>query len=185
MSEAPADFVEEPIAEGPPVLGVHPEVPRLGGEVPRRVMVKRLVGLLVDVVGTMANNRGCTCPRHSCCGMQVSEKSQVAFVREQLVFRDSREEDVIAVYLVLHGVMTCKVGFLPAHLNQRAHDYDGLVARVVAVYTDRCTNVVKRQNIGATRGAALIGLLGNVSSFNSIPLTSLICSVDEFNLSKD
>jgi hypothetical protein len=34
MSEAPAEFVEEPIAEGLPVLGVRPEVPRLDGEVP-------------------------------------------------------------------------------------------------------------------------------------------------------
>ncbi len=34
MSEAPADFIEEPIAEGLPVLGVRPEVPCLGGEVP-------------------------------------------------------------------------------------------------------------------------------------------------------
>jgi hypothetical protein len=72
MSEAPADFIEEPIAEGPPVLGVRPEVPCLGGKVPRRVMVERLVGTLVDVVRTAANNGGRTCPRHSCCGMQVS-----------------------------------------------------------------------------------------------------------------
>ena len=34
MSKAPADFVKEPIAERPPVLGVRPEVPCLGGEVP-------------------------------------------------------------------------------------------------------------------------------------------------------
>jgi hypothetical protein len=34
MSEAPTDFVKEPIAEGLPVLGVRPEVPCLGGEVP-------------------------------------------------------------------------------------------------------------------------------------------------------
>ncbi len=160
MSKAPADIVEEPIAEGPPVLGVRPKVPRLGGEVPRCVMVERLVGTLVDVVGTAANNRGRTCPRHSCCGMQVSEKSQVAFVREQMVFRDSREEDVIAVYFVLHGVMTCKVGFLPAHLNQCARDYNGLVARVVAVYTDCCTNVVKRQKYWRNKGCCAARIIG-------------------------
>jgi len=37
------------------------------------------------------------------------------------------------VYLCMHGVLTCKVGFLPAHLNRRAHEYDGLVARVISV----------------------------------------------------
>jgi hypothetical protein len=92
--------------------------------------------------------------------MQVSEKSQVAFVREQMVFRDSHEEDVITVYLVLHSVMTCKVGFLPAHLNQRARDYDGLVARVVAVYTDRCTNVVKRQKYWRNKGCCAARIIG-------------------------
>jgi hypothetical protein len=66
----------------------------------------------------------------------VVERSTVVFRREQLVFRDQREEDVIAVYLISHGVMTCKVGFLPAHLNHRARDYDGLVARVVSVHTE-------------------------------------------------
>jgi hypothetical protein len=160
MSKAPADFVEEPIAEGPPVLGVRPEVPRLGGEVPRGVMVERLVSTLVDVIKTAANNRGRTCPRHSCCGMQVSEKSQVAFVREQMVFRDSCKEDVIPVYLVLHGVMMCKVGFLPAHLNRRARNYDGLVARVVAVYTERCTNVVKRQKYWRNKGCCVARIIG-------------------------
>ena len=54
----------------------------------------------------------------------------VAFCRQKLVFRDGVEEDVLAVYLCMHGVLTCKVGFLPAHLNRRAHEYDGLVARV-------------------------------------------------------
>jgi hypothetical protein len=123
-------------------------------------MVERLVGTLVDVVGTTANNRGCTCPCHSCCGMQVSERLQVAFVREQMVFCDSCEEDVIAIYLVLHGVMTCKVGFLPAHLNRGARDYDGLVAGVVAVYTDRCTNVVKHQKYWHNKGCCVARIIG-------------------------
>ena len=76
---------------------------------PWRIVVECLVGTLVDVVGTTATNRGRSCFRHSCCGSQVSEKSTVAFRREQMVFRDGHEEDVIAVHLVLHGVMMCKV----------------------------------------------------------------------------
>jgi hypothetical protein len=54
-------------------------------------MLERLVGTLVDVVGTTANNRGRSCPRHSCCGSQVVERSTVVFCREQLVFCDQRE----------------------------------------------------------------------------------------------
>ena len=127
---------------------------------PRGVVVERLVGTLVDVVGTTATNRGRSFFRHSCCGSQVTEKSTVAFCREQMIFRDGRKEDVIAVYLVLHGVMTCKVGFLPAHLNRRARDYDGLIARVISVYTDRCTNVVKWQKYWRNHGCCAARIVG-------------------------
>jgi len=115
-------------------------------------MLDRLVGTLVDIVGTTANNRGRSCPHHSCCRLQVEERSTVAFRREQLVVRDQLEEDVIAVYLIRHGVVMCKVGFLPVHLNHRARDYDGLVAHVLSVYSDRSTNLVKRQKFRRNHG---------------------------------
>jgi hypothetical protein len=91
----------------------------------------------------------------------VVERSTVAFRREKLVFRDQQEEDVIAVYLISHGVMTCKVGFLPAQLNHRARDYDGLVARVVSVYSDRCTNLVKRQKFRRNHGCCAAKIVGD------------------------
>jgi hypothetical protein len=153
--DAPPPVEDDPIAEGVPVVPVRGAVASSRG-----VPLERLVGTLVDVVGTTANNRGRSCPRHSCCGMQVVEKSTVAFRREQLVFREGREEDVIAVYLVVHGVITCKVGFLPAHLNHRARDYDGLVARVVSVYSDRCTNLVKRQKFRRNFGCCAAKIIG-------------------------
>ena len=84
----------------------------------------------------------------------------VAFCRQKLVFRDGVEEDVLAVYLCMHGVLTCKVGFLPAHLNHRAHEYDGLVARVISVYSDRCTNVVKRQKFWRNKGCCVARIVG-------------------------
>ena len=126
----------------------------------RCVVVERLVRTLVDVVGTTATNRSHSCPHHSCCGMQVEERLTVAFRREQMVFRDQSKEDVIAVYLVLHGVMTCKVGFLPAHLNRRTRDYDWLIARIVSVYTDRCTNVVKHQKFWRNNGFCAVRIVG-------------------------
>jgi hypothetical protein len=151
VHDAPPPVDEEPIAEGVPVVPVQGAVTAVPS---RRIMLERLVGTLVDVVGTTANNRGRSCRRHSCCGSQVVERSTVAFRREQLVFRDQREEDVIAVYLISHGVITCKVGFLPAHLNHRARDYNGLVARVVSVYSDCCTNLVKRQKFRRNHGCS-------------------------------
>jgi hypothetical protein len=163
LCEAAAEEValEEPIAEGVPVLlGGRGGAPSHAGVVPRRVVVERLVGTLIDVVGTNANNPGCACSRHSCCGAQVAERTMVAFCREQLVFCDGCAEDVIAVYLCEHGVLTCKVGFLPAHLNCRARDYDGLVAHVMLVYTDRCTNVVKRQKFWHNKGCCAARIVG-------------------------
>jgi hypothetical protein len=88
VQDAPPPVDEEPIPKGVPVVPVQGAV----AAVPScRIMLERLVGTLVDVVGTTANNRGRSCPRHSCCGSQVVERSTVVFRREQLVFCDQRE----------------------------------------------------------------------------------------------
>ncbi len=76
------------------------------------------------------------------------------------MIRDGCEEDVLAVYLCVHGVLTCKVGFLPAHLNCCVHEYDGLVACVISVYSDRCTNVVKRQKFWRNKGCCVARIVG-------------------------
>ena len=62
---------EEPIAEGVPLA---PAQWPVAANPACHVVVERLTGTLVDVVGTTATNRGRSCPRHSCCGMQVAEK---------------------------------------------------------------------------------------------------------------
>ena len=157
VEDAPPPVDEEPIAEGVPMVPVQGAVATVPS---RRIALERLVGTLVEVVGTTANNRSHSCPRHSCCGSQVAERSTVMFRREQMVFRDQREEDVITVYLFLHGVMTCKVGFLPLHLNLCTRDYDGLVAHVVSVYSDRSTNVVKRQKFRRNHGCCAAKIVG-------------------------
>ncbi len=71
------------------------------------------------------------CSRHYCCSMQVMKRVMVTFCHKQLIFCDGHKEDVIAIYLCEHGVLTCKVGFLPTHLNCCTCEYDGLVARVM------------------------------------------------------
>ena len=155
----PPPVDEEPIAEGFPVVPVQGAV----AAVPScQIPLEHLVGTLVNVVGTTANNRGRSCPRHSCCGSQVGERSTVVFRCEQLVFRNQREEDVVAVYLISQGVMTCKVGFLLAHLNHCARNYDGLVAHVVSVYSDRCTNLVKWQKFRRNFGCCTAKILGEM-----------------------
>jgi hypothetical protein len=56
--------------------------------------------------------------------------------------------------------MTCKIGFLPVHLNRHARNYNGLVARVIAVYSDRCTNVMKCQKFWRNKGCWVARILG-------------------------
>jgi len=62
VQDAPPPVDEEPIAEGVPVVPVQGAV----AAVPSRlIMLERLVGTLVDVVGTTTNNRSRSCPHHS------------------------------------------------------------------------------------------------------------------------
>ena len=69
----------------------------------------------------------------------------VPFYCKQLIFCDGHEEDLIAIYLCEHSIITCKVGCLPAHLNCHMGEYDGLIVHMIAVYTNHCANVAKHQ----------------------------------------
>jgi hypothetical protein len=99
--------------------------PQLGSE--HASIVTHLVNKLVNIVGTSAKDRGCNCPFHDCCGMQLQVGSKVCFHREQLMYCEGREEDVLAVYVMGDRRMTCKVGFLHQHLAVRANVYDRLM----------------------------------------------------------
>jgi hypothetical protein len=128
----------------------------------RDTVVSRLVHRLVDIVGTGANNRGCSCIHHKTCGMQVKVGRKVMFRWEKVVYQDQgQEEDTIAVFLVANGIMMCKVGFLPAHLARRVQDYDGLIVHVISIYSDRCNNMVKRQKFWRNKGCCVARILGS------------------------
>jgi hypothetical protein len=116
---------------------------------------------MVDIVGTSAKDRGCNCPFHNCCGMQLQVGSKVRFHWEQLIYCEGRKEDVLAVYVVGDHTMTCKVGFLPQHLAVRADVYDGLYACIMSVYSDRCTNVLKREKFYQNMGCCIACVLGD------------------------
>jgi hypothetical protein len=110
---------------------------------------------MVDIVGTSAEDRGCNCPHNACCGMQLQVGSTVCFRQEQLIYCKGREEDVLAVYLVGDSMMTCKVGFLPHHLAVRANAYNGLYAPIVSIYSNRSTNMLKRDKFWHKKGCCV------------------------------
>jgi hypothetical protein len=131
----------------------------------RDTVIARLVSTLIDIAGT-GTSRGRSCNRHETCGMQVEVGTKVMFRWEKVVYRDQEEEDAVAVFLVANGTMMCKVGFVPAHIARHAQDYDGLIVRVISVYSDRCMNVVKRQKFWRNKGCCVARILGSCPIFS-------------------
>ena len=161
-----------PAAVAEPAPAVAEEAPAIAEEQTaapdgraRAAAIARVVGTLVDIVGTSAEDRGRSCSRHTCCGHQISKGSVVRFVQERMAWRDQgRVEDVLAVYAVAgDGTTSCKVGFLPLHLAVRPGAYDGVRARVVSVYSDRSSNVVKRQKYWRNKGCCVARVLGDAN----------------------
>jgi hypothetical protein len=65
------------------------------------------------------------------------------------------------VYVVGDSTMTCKVGFLPQHLAMWANAYDGLYARIGSIYSDRRTNMLKREIFWQNKGCCVAHVIGN------------------------
>jgi hypothetical protein len=87
---------------------------------------------------------------------------KVKVLKERMKYRRDEEDDVLAVYLISNGVVGCKVRFLGQHLaTMRADDYDGIILRIVEVYTDRCNSVVKRNKMHRNEGCCVGKILGD------------------------
>ena len=164
--------VDVPAAVAETARAVTEETPAVAEEQPaapdgraRATAIARVVGTLVDIVGINAKDRGRSCSRHNCCGLQISKGSVVCFVRERMAWRDQgKVEDVLAVYAVAgNGTTSCKVGFLPLHLAVRPGAYDGVNARVVLVYSNCSSNVVKRQKYWRNKGCCVARVLGDAN----------------------
>jgi hypothetical protein len=147
--EAPNAAYGSPAVVGSAAMH-HGRAPQLGGY--HASIVACLVNTMVDIIGTSAKNRRCNCPFHDCCGMQLQVGSKVCFHWEQLIYREGCKEDVLAVYVMGDRTMMCKVGFLPQHLAVRADVYDGLYACIMSVYSNRCTNMLKREKFYRNMG---------------------------------
>ena len=77
-------------------------------------------------------------------------------------YRGDEEDDVLAVYLLVGGVVGCKVGFLSQALaSMRVDDYNGVIIHVLEVYNERCMSIVKQNKVYRNDGCAMGKLLGD------------------------
>ena len=89
-------------------------------------------GVLVNIFGIKASNRGRSCEEHTCYGSSLELYSVVRLIREHIVVDAGQEKVALAVYWVTNAVDRCRVGFLPRHLLKHSKKYDGKAAHIVA-----------------------------------------------------
>ena len=105
----------------------------------------KLFGSLVEVVGIGESQRGRSCNKHHVCGSQLHEGGYVCFRKTQFAWRGGDEKDVLEVFHLDSGIISCKVGYLPKHLAARADRYNGLCARIVEIYS-RGSNPLRQRH---------------------------------------
>jgi hypothetical protein len=92
-------------------------------------------GIIVEIVGTEAGDRGSTCKEHTInCG-EMLEEDVVVHLRKVQVVVNGKEETVIAAILVTDGIDRCRVGSLKRHMVWHAVHFDGALAQVTRVFS--------------------------------------------------
>ncbi len=92
-------------------------------------------GIVVEIVGTEAGDRGRMCEEHTVnCG-EVLEEDVVVHLRKVQVVVDGKEETAIAAVWVTDGIDRCRVGFLKRHMVQNAAHFDGALVQVTRVFS--------------------------------------------------
>ncbi len=90
-------------------------------------------GIIVEIVGTDAGNRGRTCEEHPVNCDVVLEEDVVVCLRKVQVMIDGREETAIAAVWVTDGINHCHVGLLKRHMVRHAVRYNSALAQVTRV----------------------------------------------------
>ena len=87
-------------------------------------------GILVDIVGINASDKGRSCEEHASCRSVLKIDTLVRFRLVQ-IWCNGQEETALAVYWVTAGIDRCRVGFLPRHLLKHHAAYNGKLAQIV------------------------------------------------------
>jgi hypothetical protein len=92
-------------------------------------------GIVVDIVGAEAGDRGRTCEEHTInCGEVLEEDVVVRLWKVQIMV-DGREEMGIAAVWVTDGINRCRVGFLKRHMVRHAVCFDGALVQVTRFFS--------------------------------------------------
>ena len=101
-------------------------------------------GLVLDIIGIAAGERGCRCEDNMvCCGDLLEEDSVVRLRMERILVpnflagkgRKKREVTAITINWVTDGVDRCRVGFLPRAYALEGAIYDRVLCRVTEVFS--------------------------------------------------
>ena len=115
-------------------------------------------GVLFEIVGTKYSNNGRSCRHHRACGALLYEDALVS-IRKVEVEISKIPEPALAVYLVVDGRDTCRVGFLKKNLVKHSNLYVGKLAQVNEIYSDESASSIKKkinhQNGGCARAELL------------------------------
>ncbi len=114
-------------------------------------MVFHPSGIVVEIIGTEANDQGRSCEEHPInCGEVLEPDVVVRLRKVQLMVEvKGREETAIAAIWVTDGMDCCRVGFLPRHMVKHAARYDGSLVQVTRVLSGdptRCDSAERRMH---------------------------------------
>jgi hypothetical protein len=111
----------------------------------RPVGAKHPSGLVLDIVGIAAGDRGCRCEDHMVCCGQLLEKDFIVCLRKEKILvpnrlavkgkKRYRYVTAITVNWVMDGVDRCHVGFLPRAYALEGPIYEGVLCRVTKVFS--------------------------------------------------
>jgi hypothetical protein len=112
-----------------------------------------LIGVVVEIIGTEMDDRGCSCEEHRNCG-EVMGKDMVVRLWKVQIQVEGREETAIATYWVTDSVDRCHVGFLQLHMVKQAARFDRALAQVTRVLNANpiCCNTAKCRAFHKNKG---------------------------------
>jgi hypothetical protein len=101
----------------------------------------------------------------------VFEDNVVRFRKAQVNI-NGEEESAIAVYLLSDGIDRCRVGSLPRHLLKHWKRYDGVLARIVDVYSKDSASPTNRRKFHHNKGCCVAAIISSLSDDSVKQLSS-------------